>query len=636
MEYEEKQESVSPMPVIPRLERLNRLLQLLEEKQNLSGSQFSNSGVRKMEEDRCKNLSTALEEVHYKGTLMERLEMLENRVLQLNLVMDEGNTSRSSSSTVLISKKFQRGSASPILTKQDEDEVVTLQKRLDPLLIHVSFRFEFEARHSFVSSSSTVLISEKFQRGSASPILTKQDEDEVVTLQKRLDPLLIHVSFRFEFEARHSFVSSSSTVLISEKFQRGSASPILTKQDEDEVVTLQKRLDPLLIHVSFRFEFEARHSFVPHSFVSSSSTVLISEKFQRGSASPILTKQDEDEVVTLQKRLDPLLIHVSFRFEFEARHSFVSSSSTVLISEKFQRGSASPILTKQDEDEVVTLQKRLDPLLIHVSFRFEFEARHSFVPHSFVSSSSTVLISEKFQRGSASPILTKQDEDEVVTLQKRLDPLLIHVSFRFEFEARHSFVPHSFVSSSSTVLISEKFQRGSASPILTKQDEDEVVTLQKRLDPLLIHVSFRFEFEARHSFVSSSSTVLISEKFQRGSASPILTKQDEDEVVTLQKRLDPLLIHVSFRFEFEARHSFVSSSSTVLISEKFQRGSASPILTKQDEDEVVTLQKRLDPLLIHEEASAEANLTKPKDNQKSRRQKGKANRKCLGWTRMGC
>ncbi|GFQ01776.1 hypothetical protein PHJA_002321500 [Phtheirospermum japonicum] len=61
----------------------------------------------------CKTLFSALEEVQHKGTLIDRLALLENRVLQLSLEMDEGNTSRSSSSTAQISI--------PIPKRQDDD-----------------------------------------------------------------------------------------------------------------------------------------------------------------------------------------------------------------------------------------------------------------------------------------------------------------------------------------------------------------------------------------------------------------------------------------------------------------------------------------------------------------------------------
>ncbi|GKC19597.1 ALP1-like protein isoform X2 [Tanacetum coccineum] len=54
----------------------------------------------------CKTLSSALDDVHQKGTLIDRVAMLENRVLQLSLDMDEGSTSRSSSSTAYATKEI--------------------------------------------------------------------------------------------------------------------------------------------------------------------------------------------------------------------------------------------------------------------------------------------------------------------------------------------------------------------------------------------------------------------------------------------------------------------------------------------------------------------------------------------------
>ncbi|KAL8133799.1 uncharacterized protein LOC141712672 [Apium graveolens] len=102
MNVEEKQEpSLAPMPVLPRLDRLDRLLQLLEEKHGISGRHLTTSVISetgKEEDSPSKPLSFALEEVRQKGTLINRLAMLENRVLQLSLVMDERNSSRSSSS----------------------------------------------------------------------------------------------------------------------------------------------------------------------------------------------------------------------------------------------------------------------------------------------------------------------------------------------------------------------------------------------------------------------------------------------------------------------------------------------------------------------------------------------------------
>lgn len=56
-------------------------IQLLEEKRS-----FSKSDVFAVEtKNGCKTLSLALEEVHHKGTLMERLAILEKRVLEVGL-----------------------------------------------------------------------------------------------------------------------------------------------------------------------------------------------------------------------------------------------------------------------------------------------------------------------------------------------------------------------------------------------------------------------------------------------------------------------------------------------------------------------------------------------------------------------
>lgn len=128
MDKQEMQEQVLPSPVLPRLDRLDRLLQLLEEK---------HPAVQKVkhEDDECKTLSSALEEVQHKGTLVERLAVLENRVLQLSLEMDEGNTSKSSSSTVPGSEKLDHGFTSSTGSgRQDKNHEanITLQETQSP------------------------------------------------------------------------------------------------------------------------------------------------------------------------------------------------------------------------------------------------------------------------------------------------------------------------------------------------------------------------------------------------------------------------------------------------------------------------------------------------------------------------
>ncbi|XP_049371655.1 uncharacterized protein LOC125836527 [Solanum verrucosum] len=89
----------SSLPVLPRLDRLDFLLQVLEEKHGMSPK--NEKGEEEEDSEYCRStlsLSTALEEVHHKGTLVDRLTALENRVFKLSLEMEEGKTSRLSSS----------------------------------------------------------------------------------------------------------------------------------------------------------------------------------------------------------------------------------------------------------------------------------------------------------------------------------------------------------------------------------------------------------------------------------------------------------------------------------------------------------------------------------------------------------
>ncbi|KAG8367467.1 hypothetical protein BUALT_Bualt16G0075100 [Buddleja alternifolia] len=137
MEHDENQEITSLMPVIPRLDRLDRLLQLLEEKHSLSRRDFSarsfasttrTTATENKDDYELKTVFSALEEVQHKGTLVERLTALENRVLQLGLEMDEENTSKSSSSTVQVSELS-------IPKKQDENQEVSPKEMEDPRII---------------------------------------------------------------------------------------------------------------------------------------------------------------------------------------------------------------------------------------------------------------------------------------------------------------------------------------------------------------------------------------------------------------------------------------------------------------------------------------------------------------------
>ncbi|KAL3344744.1 hypothetical protein AABB24_023939 [Solanum stoloniferum] len=98
MKQLDSKDLASSLPVLPRLDRLDFLLQVLEEKHGMSAK---NEKGEEENSEYCRStlsLSTALEEVHHKGTLVDRLTALENRVFKLSLEMEEAKTSRSSSS----------------------------------------------------------------------------------------------------------------------------------------------------------------------------------------------------------------------------------------------------------------------------------------------------------------------------------------------------------------------------------------------------------------------------------------------------------------------------------------------------------------------------------------------------------
>ncbi|KAI3972606.1 hypothetical protein MKX01_019264 [Papaver californicum] len=103
MEHEENQKSSSspPTSIISRLDRLDRVVHYMEEKHSMSQREFSTA--KDFDYNRIKPLSTALDEIRVKGTLVERITMLESSVLQLvSIEMEEGTYSSSSSSTFAV------------------------------------------------------------------------------------------------------------------------------------------------------------------------------------------------------------------------------------------------------------------------------------------------------------------------------------------------------------------------------------------------------------------------------------------------------------------------------------------------------------------------------------------------------
>ncbi|XP_078163924.1 uncharacterized protein LOC144558929 [Carex rostrata] len=83
------------LPIIQRLDRLEHLLNYIEAQKNLPVSIEENH-----ECDPCKDLSTVLEEVALKGSLMERVTTLERRVLKLTQGLEEERSELSKKLTV--------------------------------------------------------------------------------------------------------------------------------------------------------------------------------------------------------------------------------------------------------------------------------------------------------------------------------------------------------------------------------------------------------------------------------------------------------------------------------------------------------------------------------------------------------
>ncbi|XP_048140106.1 uncharacterized protein LOC115744803 isoform X2 [Rhodamnia argentea] len=129
--------------MLQRIDRLGHLLQVLEERQSSSARYPSGLAVEKVrakEQDHCKAISSALEEAHHKGTLMDRVAMLEDRVLQLSLEIEVGNISKSRYSAVptTTEKVNHRTSELAVVATESADSKEHQQENPHPLLSQVS------------------------------------------------------------------------------------------------------------------------------------------------------------------------------------------------------------------------------------------------------------------------------------------------------------------------------------------------------------------------------------------------------------------------------------------------------------------------------------------------------------------
>ncbi|GLT26942.1 hypothetical protein SLA2020_019780 [Shorea laevis] len=109
--------------VLPRLDRLELLVMVksLEERHSSCKNDVPVGGLMEPEVE-SRTLSSALEEVNRKGTLIERLSALENRVHKLSLDLDIGNTTlRRSSSAVAVAGKTESTNA------EEDDDNLTME-----------------------------------------------------------------------------------------------------------------------------------------------------------------------------------------------------------------------------------------------------------------------------------------------------------------------------------------------------------------------------------------------------------------------------------------------------------------------------------------------------------------------------
>ncbi|RWR78340.1 putative Vacuolar iron transporter family protein [Cinnamomum micranthum f. kanehirae] len=96
---EDVSNTATPDYILHRLDMLDTRLKQLEEKQGLQlvpESYFSRDLHHPETSHQCRPLSSALQEVHFKGTLMDRLRLLETRILQISYELDKGNAESSS------------------------------------------------------------------------------------------------------------------------------------------------------------------------------------------------------------------------------------------------------------------------------------------------------------------------------------------------------------------------------------------------------------------------------------------------------------------------------------------------------------------------------------------------------------
>ncbi|KAG4992113.1 hypothetical protein AAZX31_09G177800 [Glycine max] len=137
MNNDEREEVNPPFSILQRLDRLEHQMLFLEERHGYGAPNLAVVADKCLKpEEQCKSMFSALEEVHHKGSLLERVAVLENRLIQLSRDMDLENTSRSSSSNAAVTEKLGNGLGSLEARGPNEgmNMITTIQEKQGPFV----------------------------------------------------------------------------------------------------------------------------------------------------------------------------------------------------------------------------------------------------------------------------------------------------------------------------------------------------------------------------------------------------------------------------------------------------------------------------------------------------------------------
>ncbi|KAA8522056.1 hypothetical protein F0562_012630 [Nyssa sinensis] len=135
---DDERQSHSSLPLVSRLDRLDSIMKYLEVKQNISRSRSHNS-VGRMER-RCMPLDLAVGQSHSKGSLLDRVASLEDRLVQLCLEIEASHISHSTVQTSSSSHGTNRDLSFPSPTFNNPNHEYKRQPR-----VHIN-RFAFQGK----------------------------------------------------------------------------------------------------------------------------------------------------------------------------------------------------------------------------------------------------------------------------------------------------------------------------------------------------------------------------------------------------------------------------------------------------------------------------------------------------------